>query len=328
VRTDVTTQQPRGQPPDRISDRSDRSPWPALPVAAWTDTYATLHMLAQVVGKTRLGLAPMMNHWWQTTLYVTERGLTTSPMPYSGGTVAVDFDFTDHNVIVRTSNGSARAIPLFARSVREFYVEYIGVLRALSVDVRIRGVPVEVEVAVPFAEDTQHASYDQEAANRWWRVMVRVDRVLKRFRARFEGKASPVHFFWGSFDLATTRFSGRGAPLHPGGAPNCPDYVMQEAYSRECSSCGFWPGGGAQDAAFYSYAYPEPAGYNAHAIRPAEAYYDGNMREFILPYDAVRNAGSPDDVLLDFLQSTYDAAADLAHWDRASLERHYNGANA
>jgi hypothetical protein len=180
---------------------------------------------------------------------------------------------------------------------------------------------VEVEVAIPFAEDTEHASYDQDAANRWWRIMVQTDRVLKRFRGRFEGKSSPVHFFWGSFDIAATRFSGRGAPLHPGGAPNCPDYVMQEAYSRECSSCGFWPGGGTQEAAFYSYAYPEPAGYSTYAVRPSAAYYDPTLREFILPYDALRNADSPDDALLEFVQSTYEAAADLAAWDRAALER-------
>jgi hypothetical protein len=295
--------------------------WPELPIAAWADTYATLHMLTQVVGKMRLALAPMQNHWWQVTLYVTARGLTTSPMPYNGRMVAVDFDFIDHNVVVRTSEGGTREIPLIPRSVSEFYSEYLKVLRSLDVDVKIVAKPVEVEPALPFATDTEHSAYDQEAANRWWRVMLQVDRVLKRFRGEFEGKSSPVHFFWGSFDLAATRFSGRGAPTHPGGALNCPDYVMREAYSRECASSGFWPGGGTQEAAFYSYAYPEPAGYSEYAVRPSAAYYDKNMREFILPYDAVRNAESPDDVLLDFLQSTYEAAANLAGWDRASLER-------
>ena len=281
-------------------ERASNAVWPPLPVAAWADTYATLHMLTQIVGKTRLALAPMQNHWWEVTLYVTERGLTTSAMPYRERALAVDFDFIDHNVLLRTSDGATHAIPLIQRSVSDFFAEYMGVLRALEVEAKIMGVPVEVDVAVPFAKDTQHASYDEVAANRWWRIMVQADRVLKQFRGQFEGKASPVHFFWGSFDLAATRFSGRGAPLHPGGAPNCPDYVMHEAYSRECSSCGFWPGGGTQEAAFYSYAYPEPAGYSAYAIRPAAAYYDTNMREFILPYDAVRNATSPDDTLLEF----------------------------
>ncbi|HEY5086340.1 MAG TPA: DUF5996 family protein [Gemmatimonadaceae bacterium] len=302
-------------------ERASNAVWPPLPVAAWADTYATLHMLTQIVGKTRLALAPMQNHWWEVTLYVTERGLTTSAMPYRERALAVDFDFIDHNVLLRTSDGATHAIPLIQRSVSDFYAEYLGVLRALEVEAKIMGVPVEVDVAVPFAKDTQHASYDEVAANRWWRIMVQADRVLKQFRGQFEGKASPVHFFWGSFDLAATRFSGRGAPLHPGGAPNCPDYVMHEAYSRECSSCGFWPGGGTQEAAFYSYAYPEPAGYSAYAIRPAAAYYDTNMREFILPYDAVRAATSPDDTVLEFLQSTYEAAANLASWDRALLER-------
>lgn len=295
--------------------------WPELKLAAWADSYATLHMLTQIVGKTRLALAPMQNHWWQVPLYVTERGLTTSSMPYGERAATVDFDFIHHHVAIRTSAGDTRTIPLVQRPVREFYVEYLDVLGALDIGARIRGVPVEVETAIPFADDTQHASYDAEAVNRWWRAMVQVDRVFKEFRGRFEGKASPVHFFWGSFDIAATRFSGRGAPLHPGGAPNCPDYVMQEAYSRECSSAGFWPGGGAQEAAFYSYAYPEPDGYRDYRVRPEAAYYDSNMREFILPYEAVRTAASPDEMLLDFLESTYDAAADSAAWDRDLLER-------
>ncbi len=283
-------------------------------------------MLTQIVGKTRLALAPMENHWWQVTLYVTERGLTTSPMPYGDRTVAIEFDFIDHSVVVRTSGGVRTAVPLIQRSVSEFYKEYLGVLHSLGIDVKLVGVPVEVRNAIPFADDTQHSSYDRDAAHRWWLAMVQGDRVLKRFRARFEGKASPVQFFWGSFDLAATRFSGRGAPKHPGGAPNCPDYVMVEAYSRECSSCGFWPGGeGTPEAAFYSYAYPEPAGYSKRKVRPDAAYYDENLKEFILPYDSVRNAASPDETLLDFLQSTYEAAADLAGWDRTSLERQQVG---
>jgi len=295
--------------------------WPALSLASWQDSYATLHMLTQIVGKTRLALAPMQNHWWQVTLYLTARGLTTSSMPYGLHTATVDFDFIDHNVAIRTSAGETRAIPLVQRSVREFYTEYLDVLAALGIGARIRGVPVEVETAIPFAEDTQHASYDAQAVNRWWRAMVQIDRVFKEFRGRFEGKASPVHFFWGSFDIAATRFSGRGAPVHPGGAPNCPDYVMHEAYSRECSSAGFWPGGGTQEAAFYSYAYPEPDGYRDSPVRPDAAYYDTNIREFILPYDAVRTAASPDETLLEFLESTYEAAANRAAWDRESLER-------
>jgi hypothetical protein len=295
--------------------------WPELKLASWQDSYATLHMLTQIVGKTRLALAPMQNHWWQVPLYVTERGLTTSAMPYGGNVATVDFDFIYHNVGIRTSAGQTRVIPLVQRPVRDFYIEYLDVLAALGIGAKIRGVPVEVETAIPFAEDTQHASYDPEAVNRWWRAMVQVDRVLKQFRGRFEGKASPVHFFWGSFDIAATRFSGRGAPLHPGGAPNCPDYVMQEAYSRECSSAGFWPGGGSQEAAFYSYAYPEPDGYRDFHVGPDKAYYDTNMREFILPYDVVRTAPSPDETLLAFLESTYDAAASRAAWDRDSLER-------
>jgi len=295
--------------------------WPALSLASWQDSYATLHMLTQIVGKTRLALAPMQNHWWQVTLYLTARGLTTSSMPYGLRTATVDFDFIDHNVAIRTSAGETRAIPLVQRSVREFYTEYLDVLAALGIGARIRGVPVEVETAIPFAEDTQHASYDAQAVNRWWRAMVQIDRVFKEFRGRFEGKASPVHFFWGSFDIAATRFSGRGAPVHPGGAPNCPDYVMHEAYSRECSSAGFWPGGGTQEAAFYSYAYPEPDGYRDSPVRPDAAYYDTNIREFILPYDAVRTAASPDETLLEFLESTYEAAANRAAWDRESLER-------
>lgn len=281
-------------------------------------------MLTQIVGKTRLALAPMRNHWWQVALYVTPRGLTTSSMPYGTSTVEVDFDFIDHNVGLRTSDGGRRAIPLVQRSVRDFYLEYLGVLQALGVGAKIRGVPVEIETAIPFAEDTHHASYDAVAANRWWRAMVQTDRVFQEFRGRFEGKASPSHFFWGSFDLAATRFSGRGAPKWVGVVPNCPDYVMVEAYSRECSSAGFWPGGGSQEAAFYSYAYPEPAGYSSSAILPAAAYYDSNLHEFILPYECVRGSASPDEVLLQFLQSTYEAAANCASWDRDSLERAVN----
>ena len=301
---------------------SPTATWPALPLARWQDTYATLHIWTQIVGKTRLALAPMENHWWQVALYVTPRGLTTSAMPSGARTLAVDFDFIDHQLYLRTSDGATRAVPLVPQAVADFYAAYLAALRSLDIDVKIMPVPVEVETAIPFAEDREHVSYDADAANRWWYILVQVDRLLKQFRGRFLGKASPVHFFWGSFDLATTRFSGRRAPPHPGGAPHCPNYVMLEAYSHECSSCGFWPGGGAlQEAAFYAYAYPEPAGYADHPVRPDGASYSRDLREFILPYEAVRSASSPDQALLDFAQSTYEAAADLGRWDRAALDR-------
>jgi len=300
-----------------------RSPaWPALPLAGWRDTYTTLHMWTQIVGKTRLALAPMENHWWQVALYVTARGLTTSPMPFGERTVTVEFDFVAHTLRLLTSDGTRHAFALVPRSVADFYAEYIAALGSLGVEPVIMARPVEVETAIPFAQDRLNAAYDADAAHRCWEILVQSDRVLKRFHSRFVGKQSPVHFFWGSFDLAATRFSGRPAPRHPGGAPNCPDRVMVEAYSHECSSCGFWPGGGAfPEAAFYAYSYPEPPGYAAHAVRPAEARYEPGAHEFILPYEAVRHAADPDATLLEFLQSTYDAAADLGRWDRAALER-------
>ena len=296
--------------------------WPELALAQWQDTYATLHMWTQIVGKTRLALAPMQNHWWQIALYVTPRGLTTSAMPYGGRSLAADFDFLDHTLWLRTSDGATRARPLVARPVADFYAEYVATLRALGVEVALKPSPVEVPVAIPFAEDREHAAYDAGAVNRCWRILLQTDRVLKRFRGRFLGKASPVHFFWGSFDLAATRFSGRQAPRHGGGAPNCPDYVMVEAYSHECSSCGFWPGAGPiAEPAFYAYAYPEPVGYAEHAVRPQGAYYHRDMREFVLPYEVVRGASAPDELLLEFAQTTYDAAAEHGRWDRAALDR-------
>jgi uncharacterized protein DUF5996 len=295
--------------------------WPALS-SQWRDTYDTLHMWTQIVGKTRLALAPMENHWWQVVLYITPRGLSTSAIPHGERTFAVEFDFIDHHLYVRTSDGATRAIPLVPQSVADFYASYMAALRALDIEARIYPKPVEVQTAIPFAEDRQHASYEAEAANHCWRVLMQADRVLKRFRGRFLGKSSPVHFFWGGFDLAATRFSGRRAPRHPGGVPNCPNWVMVEAYSRECSSCGFWLGGGAiAEPAFYSYAYPEPAGYADHSVRPEGAFYSRDMREFILPYEAVRSSAAPDEALLAFAQSTYEAAADLAQWDRAELDR-------
>lgn len=296
--------------------------WPALPLDEWRDTYATLHMWTQIVGKTRLALAPMENHWWQVALYVTPRGLTTSAMPSGVRTVAAEFDFIDHQLYLRASDGATRAVTLAPRTVADFYAAYTAALDTLGVEAKIWPAPNEVEPAIPFAEDREHASYDADAANRCWRVLVQADRVFKRFRGRFLGKQSPVHFFWGSFDLAATRFSGRAAPRHPGGAPNCPDYVMVEAYSRECSSCGFWPGGGAiAEPAFYAYAYPAPDGYAEHLVRPADAFYSREMGEFVLPYARLREAADPDTMLLDFLESTYQAAADLGRWERASLER-------
>jgi hypothetical protein len=296
--------------------------WPALPLAAWRDTYDTLHRWAQLVGKTRLALAPMENHWWHTTLYVTARGLTTSPIPYAHRAFEVTFDFVDHNLVVRTGDGATRALALVPRSVADFYREYTRILDALGLRVRIWPVPVEVERPIPCDEDNVHASYDAESAHRFWRALTQADRVLKAFRGRFLGKSSPVHFFWGSFDLACTRFSGRRAPEHPGGVPNVPDWVTREAYSHECISAGWWPGGGpVQEPSFYAYAYPEPKGLAEAPVRPAAATYHPGMREFLLPYDAVRTAERPDETLLDFLQSTYDAAADLAGWDRAALER-------
>ena len=296
--------------------------WPKLPFAEWQDTCATLHMWAQIVGKTRLALAPMENHWWQVALYLTPRGLSTSPMPYGSRSVEVEFDFIDHQLALRTSDDETRDLPLRPQSVADFYRAYLEALRSLGLEVRIRPVPVEVQTAIPFLEDRLHAAYDADAARRWWRLLIQADRVLKQFRGRFLGKQSPVHFYWGSFDLAATRFSGRPAPRHPGGAPNTPDYVMVEAYSRECSSCGIWPGGpGMTEPAFYAYAYPEPAGYAEHPVRPAGAMYHRELREFVLPYEVVRSSSMPDETLLEFCQSTYDAAADLGRWDRTLLDR-------
>lgn len=300
----------------------DSPAWPQPPLAGWQDTCATLHMWTQIVGKTRLALAPMENHWWQVALYLTSRGLGTSPMPYRGRTLEIEFDFLDHLLSLRTSEGDTRTIPLRPQSVADFYQAYLETLRSLAIEVRIRPVPNEVETAIPFTEDRVHASYDAEAAEWWWRLTGQTDRVLKRFRGRFLGKQSPVHFFWGGFDLAATRFSGRPAPRHPGGAPNCPDYVMVEGYSREVSSCGVWPGAaGMAEPAFYSYAYPEPAGYADHPVGPAGASYHPVLREFILPYEVVRTSSTPDQTLLEFCQSAYEAAADLGRWDRPLLDR-------
>ena len=295
--------------------------WPVLPpLAAWEDSRATLHLWSQIVGKIRLGLSPWINHSWGSALYVTSRGLTTSPMPGPGGSFTVDFDFVEHVLRVEASDGRGRRVALRPMSVAAFHAELFEQLGSLGIRVEILGRPVEVEEAIPFALDETHASYDAEAVHLFWRALVEADRVFKVFRAGFAGKASPVHFFWGAFDLATTRFSGRPAPRHPGGAPNVADWVMVEAYSHELASAGFWPGNGFGEAAFYAYAYPEPEGFRAHPVEPADACFHEALGEFILPYEAVRAASDPDAALLAFLSSTYGAAADLARWDRRDLE--------
>jgi len=296
--------------------------WPSLPLAEWQDTYATLHMWTQIVGKVRLIQTPWVNHSWHVPLYVTSRGLTTSPIPHGQRTFEIAFDFVDHRLVVTTSDGTSRTLALARRAVADFYQDLMSALAELGVPVRINAKPNEVDPAIPFAQDRQHTAYDGEYANRFWHILVQTDRVMKTFRAHFVGKCSPVHFFWGSFDLALTRFSGRTAPPHPGGVPNFPDWVAREAYSHEVSSCGFWPGGGPLPMpVFYAYAYPEPSGFAAAPVRPAQASYNTDLHEFVLPYDAVRAAASPDETLLAFLQTTYEAAADNAHWDRAALER-------
>jgi hypothetical protein len=294
-----------------------RERWPALPLDEWRETYATLHMWTQMVGKTRLALAPPQNHWWHVALHATARGLATGPMPYHSRTLDAEFDFVRHALVLRTDEGAERQIALRDRSVAEFFEIYLKVLEDLGVHLAIWPVPVEVEHPIRFPDDRVHASYDPQYANRFWRILLRVEDVFERFRGRFLGKCSPVHFFWGSFDLAVTRFSGRRAPERPGA-----DAVTREAYSHEVISAGFWPGSGAvQDAAFYAYAAPEPTGFRDAQIEPARARYDRDLGEFILPYDAVRTAPDPDDALLAFLQSTYEIAADRAGWDRAALDR-------
>jgi len=296
--------------------------WPSLPLEAWSDTCATLHMWMQIVGKIRLVQTPWINHSWHVTLYVTSRGLTTSPIPYGTRTFEVEFDFLDHVLLIHTSTHATRTIALAPRSVAAFYDTVMTTLRELGLEVRIHPKPNEVDPAVPFPEDHAHAAYDAEYAQRFWRVLVQSARVMQRFRAGFIGKCSPVHFFWGSCDLAVTRFSGRPAPPHPGGVPNFPDWVAREAYSHEVSSCGFWPGGGASpQPVYYAYAYPEPPGFADAPVEPAGAGYSAELREFVVPYDLIRTAPSPDDALLRFFQTTYAAAADLGRWDRDALER-------
>jgi hypothetical protein len=305
-----------------LSRSPDEAVWPPLPLAEWRDTYDTLQLWTQIVGKVRLMLSPPVNHWWQVTLYLTARGLTTSPIPYGNRVFEIDFDFIDHQLRILTAEGAVRTLALEPRSVADFYHEFMARLHELGLDVRIRTRPCETAGTIPFDQDHEHATYDADAAHRFWRILLQADRVFKEFRAPFLGKCSPVHFFWGSFDLAVTRFSGRVAPEHPGGAPNLADWVTRESYSHEVSSCGFWPGGGAvAEPAFYAYAYPEPPGFGHAAVKPIEAFYSTELSEFILPYEAVRRSIDPDRAILDFCESTYEAAADLGGWDRELLER-------
>ena len=296
--------------------------WPSLPLAAWSDTYATLHRWLQIVGKVRLARSPWINHSWHVTLYVTPRGLTTATIPYDDRTFRIDIDFIDHRLIIRDSDGRTAGFALEARSVAWFYARLMAELAALRLAVQIHPLPNELADTVRFDQDEAHCAYDPIYANRFWRILVQVDRVFSEFRARFIGKCSAVHLFWGALDLAVTRFSGRRAPEHPGGIPNLPDWVTREAYSHEVASCGFWPGGGSVAyPAFYAYAYLEPPGFSTASVKPAAAFYSTDLREFILPYDVVRESATPDATLLDFLQTTYEAAANLGKWDRAALER-------
>lgn len=299
--------------------RAAASVWPDLALSGWVETRDTLHLWTQVVGKIRMGLTPMINHWWQVPLYVSARGLTTSLMHAGGRGLEIEFDFVDHVLDLRTTDGPRRGVALEPRSVASFYTATMGALDELGIAVRVFAKPSEVVEAIPFDRDEAHHSYDPDAAHRFWLVLVQAHRMLLEFRAGFIGKASPVHYFWGGADLCTTRFSGRTAPKHRGGVPNCPDWVQELAYSHEVSSCGFWPGGG-EEGAFYAYAYPQPDGFADWPVEPAAAYYDGTFGEFLLPYTAVRTAADPDATVLSFFRTTYDAAAELAGWDRAALE--------
>src|SRR5216684_2276347 len=291
--------------------------WPALPLSSWKDTYATLHMWTQIVGKVRLRLTPLVNHWWNIPLYVTARGLTTSRIPYGERAFELWFDFIRHQLVLETSDGLTKTLPLEPRSVAEFYQEFMELLRSAEIEIKIWRMPVEISDPIAFDHDRIHASYDRASVEKFWRILLSVDTVFNQFRARFIGKSSPVHFFWGSFDLAVTRFSGRRAPERPGA-----DAMTREAYSHEVSSVGFWPGGGAiKEAAFYSYAVPAPDGFGERPVRPAAATYNKQLGEFLLMFDDARASGSPRDALLEFCHSTYEAAADLGHWDRAELEK-------
>lgn len=297
-------------------------PWPGLAYPEWKETCTTLHMWTQIVGKIRLVQSPWVNHSWHCALYVTARGLTTSPIPYGNRTFQIDFDFYDHQLLVITCDGGVRTLSLDSRSVADFYQELFEKLTDLNINVTIHTTPNEIPDAIPFDQDNVHTSYDPDYANRFWRALVQADRVFKQFRAGFIGKCSPVHFFWGSFDLACTRFSGRRAPEHPGGVPNFPDWVAREAYSHEVCSCGFWPGNEQlPQPVFYAYAYPAPEGFSSARVKPDAAHYNSDLGEFILPYEEVRQAADPDELLMEFLQSSYDSAAELGEWNRTELEK-------
>ena len=305
-----------------MSSSKNRDAWPPLPLQEWIGTRDTLHMWLQIVGKVRLRLTPPLNHSWHATFYITARGLTTGPIPHGTRHFQIDLDFIDHRLVITASDGATGGFALEPQTVAIYYRRLLGELTRLGLPVRISAKPNEVPEAIPFRQDETHRSYDRDAVTRFWQATRQADRVMTMFRGRFIGKCSPVHLFWGALDLAVTRFSGRTAPEHPGGIPNLPDRVTREAYSHEVSSCGFWPGSAPIDyPAFYSYAYPEPPGFAEARVRPDGAFYSQDFHEFVLPYDAVRESSSPDDTLLEFLQSTYEAAADLAKWDREGLER-------
>jgi hypothetical protein len=291
--------------------------WPELPLESWEDTYHTLHMWSQIVGKVRLALSPKMNHWWEVPFYLNAVGLTTSPIPYRSGVFEIYFDFIHHKLVIQTSHAASKTLALAPHSVADFYREFMETLASLGIEVKIWKMPVEIPDPIPFDQDTMHASYDPEYAHRFWRILVSCDAIFKQFRAGFIGKASPVHFFWGSFDMAVTRFSGRRAPERVGA-----DVITREAYSHEVISSGFWPGGGGiKGAAFYTYAAPEPSGFGQRPVSPSRTFYDPQLKEFLLMYDDVRLSHSPRSTLLDFLQSTYDAGADLGQWNRRELEK-------
>ncbi|HZX57151.1 MAG TPA: DUF5996 family protein [Mucilaginibacter sp.] len=295
--------------------------WPDLAFESWSDTLATVHLWTQIVGKIRLKQMPWLNHSWHVTLYVSPNGLTTGSVPYQNGVFQVEFDFIHHVLHINTSEGGIARVGLYPRSVANFYRELFEKLKSVDIDASIYASPNEIEPAIPFEQDEVHHSYDAEKIHDFWLALVKINNVFTRFRANFRGKCSPVHFFWGGFDLAVTRFSGKPAPAHPGGAPNIPLSVMQEAYSHEVSSCGFWPGNAQfPHPVFYSYCYPTPPEFNRQQVKPVEAFFSGEMGEFMLLYEVVQRSDNPEDVLMQFLQSTYEAAADTGHWDRKALE--------
>ena len=305
-----------------MSSIISRTDWPELGLSDWIETRDAIQLWLQIVGKVRLRLTPLLNHYWHSTFYLTACGLTTSPISYQGQSFTIDFDFVNHRLLIAKADGSRGEFPLQAQSVAEFYQRFMSELARLGIVVRIYATPNELPVAVPFPQDDKPRPYDADAVHRFWLVLLQSDRVFERFRTQFIGKCSPIHLFWGGMDLAVTRFSGRTAPPHPGGIPNLPDYVTRESYSHEVISCGFWSGTAPIDyPAFYAYAYPQPAGFAEAKVRPDGAFYSKEFGEFILPYDRVRESSSPDDALLGFLETTYAAAADLGRWDRAALER-------